>query len=183
MRIYIAMPERSHRPSRYFGIKPRRRRESLTPQQAIDQQDKEAIKFWLEMYESVGLGGKMTEAQVQLMKAAQATIHAAEQAAAEAAARNPKTMGDLLSGSSVRMVKSSIQMDRIGGGGMFRANKDFDAITTGLRITIHSNGTRSAKLPDGTNISVRGHSTEGLPTIQINRVENHSKPIKVRYGQ
>jgi RsiW-degrading membrane proteinase PrsW (M82 family) len=66
-------------------------------------------------------------------------------------------------------------------GGIEEANEDFDELAEGHEVTDQGNGVRSTRLPDGTTISVREHSSEGSPTIQINRPGR--KPVKVRYGR
>lgn len=62
------------------------------------------------------------------------------------------------------------------------ANRDFDHIAGGDRITDQGDGVRSVELPDGTKVSVRPGSTPskgGQPTIQINRPDG--TVIKIRY--
>jgi hypothetical protein len=66
-------------------------------------------------------------------------------------------------------------------GGSAEANDDFDNYTQGRPVKDYGDGTRSAKFPDGTTISVRPDSSgaNGAPTIQIN--PPNGNPIKIRY--
>jgi RHS repeat-associated protein len=73
-------------------------------------------------------------------------------------------------------------------GGFSDANSDFDALTDGTEVKDQGGGIRSAKLPDGTTISVRPGSSQGnsasprpgsYPTVQINKPG--SRTAKVRY--
>ena len=68
-------------------------------------------------------------------------------------------------------------------GGFNQANEDFDALVRGLsgtHIKDHSDGIRSAELPDNSTISVRPTSSSEKSTVQIN--PPRGRKIKVRYN-
>ncbi|HZF35837.1 MAG TPA: RHS repeat-associated core domain-containing protein [Candidatus Angelobacter sp.] len=81
-------------------------------------------------------------------------------------------------GSTPGKSSSSEQYNK--GGGAGQANSDFDKIAGNNNpVKDHGNGIRSTELQDGTTVSVRPSSSEGSPTVQINRPGE--PPIKVRY--
>jgi hypothetical protein len=90
-----------------------------------------------------------------------------------------EAVAEVLDGSTeIKSKKSRIYEKE---GGSTQADEDFDQVVKDLGVSekSHGSGVRSAELPDGTSISVRRHSSDGRPTIQINRPSG--KPIKIRY--
>ena len=63
-------------------------------------------------------------------------------------------------------------------GNMDDANKDFDSLNP--QDVKNIPGGRAGKLPDGRNINVRDHSSDGRPTLEV---QNGKERIKVRYGE
>jgi len=63
-------------------------------------------------------------------------------------------------------------------GGVDQANKDFDALQP-TDVKDLGNGLRTGTLPGGGTVSVRPQSSQGSPTIQVNRPGG--KPVKIRY--
>ena len=66
-------------------------------------------------------------------------------------------------------------------GGQAQAEKDFDHLVGDAPVKTYPNGTKVAKLPDGTTVNVRPTSSGGQPTLEIVRPTGRGKPIKVRY--
>ncbi len=85
-----------------------------------------------------------------------------------------------LEGATMERYSSNFQQFRKSGG-FEAADRDFDRITGdwGLGVETKPKGVRVVTLPNGTTVSVRGFSSAGSPTIQIN-VPNRPK-IKIRY--
>jgi len=65
-------------------------------------------------------------------------------------------------------------------GGFEQAKKDFDALTKGVKVKEHEGGVRSATLKSGERVSVRPHSTDSRPTLDI-RSPKSNRPTKIRY--
>jgi RHS repeat-associated protein len=80
-------------------------------------------------------------------------------------------------GATPGKIGKSKQFDK--DGGVDQAQKDFDRIAGSNAVKDQGNGVRSTELPDGTTVSVRPHSTEGSPTIQI--TPTIGRDVKVRY--
>ena len=103
----------------------------------------------------------------------------------------PTKVGDgTLKGNGIKTVKDLIDTSKPGRatkgratqyertGGMDAANADFDSL--GLSdVTTAPNGTRIGRLPDGRTVNVRGQSTAGTPTLEI---QGTSSTLKFRYG-
>ena len=58
------------------------------------------------------------------------------------------------------------------------ANDDFDSLNPQNVKNIP--GGRTGELPDGRRVNVRDHSSDGLPTLEVQEGKNR---IKVRYGE
>ncbi|SMO71415.1 hypothetical protein SAMN06265350_10719 [Solitalea koreensis] len=63
-------------------------------------------------------------------------------------------------------------------GGKVQADKDFDSL--GPTDVKPIPGGRTGKLPDGTPINVRDRSTDGRPTVEVQRPGNK---VKIRYDE
>lgn len=63
-------------------------------------------------------------------------------------------------------------------GGLPAANSDFDKLNEGSTIK-YPNGTKVGQLPDGSKINVRENSSDGRPTLEIQRKTGRN--IKIRY--
>jgi len=61
---------------------------------------------------------------------------------------------------------------------MSDANEDFDSLNPENVRPI--DGGRTGVLPDGRKTNVRGRSTDGRPTLEI---QDGNKQIKIRYGE
>ncbi len=67
-------------------------------------------------------------------------------------------------------------------GGFEQANKDFDELSVGIEPRVADNGTKVAKLDDGSVINVRNKSSYGGPTLEINRTPGSPfRYTKLRY--
>ncbi|WP_156138795.1 hypothetical protein [Microbacterium mangrovi] len=60
------------------------------------------------------------------------------------------------------------------------AARDFQDLTVGLEVVEYPNGTKVAVLIDGTTVNVRGRSSAGPPTLEMQRPSGTAN-IKVRY--
>jgi RHS repeat-associated protein len=80
---------------------------------------------------------------------------------------------------SSKLLKSGKSIIRESAGDFGTANKEFDRLTRGVKVTDQGKGVRSATLPDGTRVSVRPKSKSDQPTIQINKADE--KAIKIRF--
>ncbi len=123
-----------------------------------------------------GRGAKLVGAVRNAKKLKKSTAAAG---AARAGARGTAGVDDLIRGATKGKTGRSRQFGR--NGGIDQANKDFDSLVGSGAMKSQGGGIRSAKLPDGSTISVRPGSTQGSPTIQINPPAG--KPIKVRYEE
>ncbi|MGE3622548.1 MAG: RHS repeat-associated core domain-containing protein [Bdellovibrionales bacterium] len=91
-----------------------------------------------------------------------------------------ESVDELLSNSTLTSSTNRLQnYTRNNAGGFSQANTDFDSIIGNANFQNYPGNIRGATLPDGTTISVRPSSSNGAPTIQINRPDQ--PPIKVRY--
>jgi hypothetical protein len=78
--------------------------------------------------------------------------------------------------------KKSAKVDQREKEGDFEtAKEDFDKLNP-TDIQVRSNGTITGVLPDGRNINVRGHSTDGRITVEIQNEDEDGTKIKVRYN-
>lgn len=87
-------------------------------------------------------------------------------------------MDDILKGASKGKVATSRQFHK--PGGFDQANRDFDALTRGSKVT-QRGSVRTAELQDGTKVNVRPHSTAGKPTLEVQPSKGQGSTIKVRY--
>jgi len=89
----------------------------------------------------------------------------------------PATKEEILKGAKHLKTSSSRQFSKTGGIG--QANKDFDALTRGGKITDRGNGLRTAEVSNGSKVIVRPSSSGGQPTLEIQPPAG--KTIKIRY--
>lgn len=90
-----------------------------------------------------------------------------------------KTVDDILEAAAKGKQSSSKQFSK--PGGFDQANKDFNALTRGTKVTQRPGGVRTAELKDGTKVNVRPHSSTGKPTLEIQPPKGQGPPTKVRY--
>ncbi|MCA1614544.1 MAG: DUF4214 domain-containing protein [Acidobacteria bacterium] len=95
------------------------------------------------------------------------------------AARRVGNVNKLLKGAAQQGKATDKTLKYLQNGGVKRANKAFDQFVGKNPVKNQGGGIRSAKMPDGSTISVRPSSSGGQPTIQINPPSG--KPIKIRY--
>ena len=88
-----------------------------------------------------------------------------------------KTVDDLLQEAAKTKTTKSKQFER--SGGLSQANQNFTELVGSSPVKTSANGLKSAALPDGTTVSVRSFSREGLPTLQM--TPPTGKQIKIRY--
>ncbi|WP_141717432.1 hypothetical protein [Nocardia altamirensis] len=80
-------------------------------------------------------------------------------------------------GATLEKDKKSIIKSK--DGGSEQAQKDFERITEGQEVTTYPNGTKVARLPDGSDISLRS-SSDGRVTISIQ--QKGTEASKYRYN-
>jgi len=91
----------------------------------------------------------------------------------------PKTLEDVLDGAIPGRQSSVKQYEK--EGGMEDAIGDFNAIVApGSVEAKEKEGVQVGNLPDGRIAIVRG-STQGSPTLEIQRADDHKSVIKIRY--
>ena len=64
-------------------------------------------------------------------------------------------------------------------GGQSQADKDFNHLNP-TNVRLRPNGAKTGELPDGRQVNVRPHSTDGRPTLEIQNLNNTR--IKIRYN-
>lgn len=129
----------------------------------------------------VNLKHKQRENQdgVEDLETLRASEGGANTAGAPSASSIEGTIDRLRDGSEPLSNKNGLrQYER--SGGYDQAQADFAELTRGLGVEEKPNGTKVAKLPDGTTANVRSKSSGGLPTLELNRPSGTAN-IKIRY--
>jgi hypothetical protein len=100
--------------------------------------------------------------------------------------RPPRTISSLIKNSRVLQINQKTKLIQFGRrGGVRQANRDFNSLTRGLpkgRVKPHGGGVRSAKLNDGSTITVYPKSSGGPPTLRIQAPKGSQDWLKkIRY--
>ena len=128
----------------------------------------------------VGIAGEGAELAVLAPEAEGVAVGAegAEAAAVEGAVEEGQYK-KILEGATEGKVSSSRQYYK--PGGLEQASKDFDLLRPS-NIQNRGDNIRTGQLGDGSTVIVRGTSTEGSPTLEIQPPQGSGKVIKIRYG-